>query len=241
MKTDDPEAQERAELRSKIKVSSYIKAAFETRAVEGPEAEFNASIEVPPNHVPLELFAPLEIRATTDAESGAVQQSWIDRVLSQTAAARLGITFKSVQPGIASVPVTTAGADAKQRGRGEAAADAAWTVGITEIKPTRAAVRATFSEEDVMRLPGLEDSLKRDLGNALAEGIDRSIFVGDAGANEDVANITGFTTLAGVAEKTVTQANKIKPAQSLTPFVELVDGRYASDFGWSECRRLSWR
>ena len=81
--------------------------------------------------------------------------------------------------------MTTAGASAAQRGRAEAAADAAWTIGVTELKPTRNAVRAVFTEEDARRLPSLEASLRRDLGMALAEGVDRSIFLGDATATRD--------------------------------------------------------
>ncbi|MDE0335405.1 MAG: hypothetical protein OXI64_10640 [Defluviicoccus sp.] len=138
--------------------------------------------------------------------------------------------MESVPADVASFPVTTAGASAAQHGWGEAAADAAWTVGVTELKPTRNAVRAVFSGEDVRRIPGLESALTRDLRMALAEGVDRAIFVGDAGANEDTADITGLTT-AAISEVEITQANKVKGPETLTAFSGMVDGLHAGGFG----------
>ena len=38
------------------------------------------------------------------------QQTWIDRLFLDSAATRVGVTMRSVRPGVASVPVTTAGA-----------------------------------------------------------------------------------------------------------------------------------
>ena len=136
--------------------------------------------------------------------------------------------------------MTTAGASAAQRGRGEAAADAAWTVGLTELKPTRNAVRLVFSVEDAARIPNLESALNRDMRMALTEGIDRAIFLGEAGANENTADIVGLNTATGLTEKTITQANKVKGPETLTAFAELVDGLHAESLGdlrvVAECR-----
>ena len=231
--TGDGEAAEVRALRGRVRVSEYVAAAVEQRMAEGAEAEFNAALKMRGNAFPLSLLAP-EVRATTDTDSQANQSGrWLDRLFAGTAAERIGITMESVAPGVASFPVTTAGASAAQRGRSEAAADAdaAWTVGVTELKPTRNAVRAVFNEEDAHRLPSLEASLRRDLGMALAEGVDRAIFVGDGGANEDTADITGLTTAAGVVEQTITQANKVMGPETLTAYSALVDGKAAMGFG----------
>ena len=138
--------------------------------------------------------------------------------------------MESVEAGVASYPVTTAGASAAQRGRSEDAADAAWAVGVTEIKPTRNAVRLVFSVEDAARIPGLEAALTRDLRMALTEGIDRAIFIGDAGASESSADITGLTT-ANITEATITQTNKVKGPETLTAFTGMVDGIHAASLG----------
>ena len=173
-------------------------------------------------------MSPIEERATTDVDTVTRPSRWIDRLFSVAAASRVGVTFESVEPGAKSYPVTTAGAAGKQRGRKEAADAAAWAFGVTELKPTRNAVHAVFSREDDLRNPGLQDALTRDLRMSLADAVDLAVFEGDAGANEDAADITGLQTAANVAEETITQAGKIKGADVLGAFGELIDGKHAT-------------
>ena len=230
----DGEAAEVRALRGRVRIGEYVSAAVDQRVAEGAEAELNAALGMRGNAFPLSLLAPapVEARATTDTDSQTNQSGrWLDRLFAGTAAGRIGISMESVAPGVASFPVTTAGASAAQRGRGEAAADAVWTVGVTELKPTRNAVRAVFTEEDAHRLPSLEASLRRDLGMALAEGVDRAIFLGDAGASGTASDIVGLTTAANVVEIEVTQANKILGPGTLEAFSGLVDGTHAMTFG----------
>ena len=140
---------------------------------------------------------------------------------------RLGVTFEGVAPGVAAFPVTASGASAAQRGRTQAAADTAWTVRVVEAKPSRNTVRAVFSEEDAHRLPAVEEALRRDLSMALAEGVDRTVFLGDTGANEDSADITGLATATGVIDKELPQAQKATATDPLHVFMELIDGKHA--------------
>ena len=226
----DAETRERTELRSKVKLSNHVAAAMEARSLDGAELEYNQAVGMKTaGAFPLELLSPApEERATTDTDSSANQGSWLDRLFADTAAMQLGVSFRSVMPGVASFPVTTAGASGAQRGRSEAAADAVWTVGVKDLKPSRNAVRAIFSEEDAMRLPGLEESLRRDLAMALTEATDRIVFVGDDGANEAAGDIAGLDTLADVVEKEITQTNKVKASETLTAFAELVDGKHSN-------------
>ena len=224
----DAEARARQELKAKTKVANYVTAAVEGRSVDGPELEFNQSLGLRgEGQFPMELLAPVEHRATTDSEAATAQRSWLDRLMSDTAAARLGISFESVMPGVASFPVTTAGGSPAMRGRSQVVTDAAWTVGITEMKPKRLGVRAIFNEEDAMRLPGLEDALRRDLANAVVERMDRLVFVGDDTANEDRGDIAGLQTLT-VSEVTLTQSNKVKGSNTLAVFAGRVDGLHAN-------------
>lgn len=223
-------AEDRAlrEIRARVRIGSYVDAALSGQSVGGAEAEFNAALNLPANRFPLELLAP-EVRATTDAEAAATQRTWVDRLFASTAAMRIGVTFQDVMPGVHAVPVTTAGATAAQRARQAAAADAPWTVGVTEIKPKRAAVRAVFTEEDSARLPGLEDALRRDLGMALTEGIDRAVFLGNASGGRD-GSIVGLNT-AGISEVELTQANKVKAPETLAVFAGQIDGIHAGSMG----------
>ena len=235
----DAEDRERAELRAKIGLGRYVAAAVEMRGADGAEAEYNAALGIAGNRFPLELLAPperrakrTEDRATTDADTTLMPRTWLDRLFAGTAAERIGITMESVPAGSASFPITTAGAAAAQRARSvDDAADAAWTIGTTDLKPKRNAVRMVFSIEDAARIPGLESALTRDLRMALTEGVDRAIFLGDATGTGVTANIVGLNTATTLTEISVTQANKIKGPESLAAFTGLVDGIHANGLG----------
>ena len=230
----DAETRERAELRSKVRLTAYVAAAIEQRSADGAEFEYNAALGISGNRFPLELLAPpeqrtarVETRATTDVDTMTTPRRWLDRLFAATAAMRLGITMESVPVGSASYPVTTAGAGAAQRARStDAASDAAWTIGVTEMKPKRNAVRLQFSIEDAARIPGLESALTRDLSAALVEGIDRAIFLGDTTATGTDADVTGMQT-AAITEATISQTNKVLGPGTLAAFTGLVDGIHA--------------
>ena len=224
----DGEDRERAELRKQVKLSAYVSAAVEQRSADGAAAEYNAALGIAGNRFPLELLAPpVETRATTDVDTTTMPRRWLDRLFAETAAMRLGISMESVPVGAASYPVTTAGASAAQRQRStDAASDAAWTIGVTEMKPKRNAVRLLFSIEDAARIPGLESALTRDLRMALTEGVDRAIFLGDATATGTDADITGLNT-ATITESMISQANKVLGPGTLEAFTGLVDGIHA--------------
>ena len=225
---DAPETRAERKLRGRVRLSSYISAAVGGRGVDGAERELNQHLALDTDAFPLDLLAgEPEMRATTSAEASVNQTQWVDRLFSDTAAARVGVTFKSVSPGVESVPVTTAGATFAQRGKAQAAADAVWTVGVTKLEPKRGAVHAVFSLEDSMRLPGLEAALRRDLGMAMTEGVDRAVFLGQDGATPNAGDIAGLSTATGVTEFTLRQANKVKGAETLAEFLALVDGKHA--------------
>ena len=234
----DTEDRERVELRSKVRMGRYVLAAMENRAVDGAEGELNAAVGIGANRFPLELLAPPELRvartedrATTGADIQTMPRTWLDRLFAETAAMRLGITMESVPAGSASFPVTTAGASAAQRGKDQAAADTAWTVGVTELTPKRNAATLKFSIEDTARIPGLESALTRDLRMALTEGVDRAMFIGDSGANPNAGDIVGLQG-AAITESTLTQsANKIKGPETLAAFTDMIDGIHANTLG----------
>ena len=230
----DTEDRERLELRSKVRMGRYVLAAMENRAADGAEGELNAAVGIGANRFPLELLAPpaqrAEDRATTDADIQTMPRTWLDRLFAETAAMRLGITMESVPAGSASFPVTTAGASAAQRGKDQSPADTAWTVGVTELTPKRNAATLKFSIEDTARIPGLESALTRDLRMALTEGVDRAIFLGDSGATPNAGDIVGLQT-AAIDETTLTQTNKIKGPETLSAFLDLIDGIHANTLG----------
>ena len=232
----DTEDRERLELRRKVTLQRYVAAAIEKRSADGAEGEYLEALDIPAlgrsggTAFPLSLLAPEEDRAVTGVDTTTTPRRWLDRLFAGTAAERLGVTMESVGAGVASYPVTTAGATAAQRAKNEAAADAAWTISVSELKPFRNAVRLTFNLEDVARVPGLESALTRDLRMALREGVDRAIFLGDSGSAGNAADITGFST-AAVTEVEITQANKILGPGTLAAFVGMIDGIHANGLG----------
>ena len=225
---ESSEGREYRELRSKVGLNRYIEAATEKRAVSGAEAEFNQMFGVGLHRFPLEILAPVETRAKTGVDTAVGVNRWLDRLFSVSAAARVGVTFESVPAGTKSYPVTKTGATGKQRGRTEEAAIAAWTVGVTELKPTRNSVHAVFSREDDLRNPGLQAALTRDLRMAVSDAVDLAVFEGDTGANEDTADITGLQTAADVVEEELMQAEKVKGADVLGAFAAMIDGKHAT-------------
>ena len=230
----DTEDRERAELRGKVKLGGYVAAAIEQRGADGAEAEYNAAVGIAGNRFPLELLAPPEQRAArvedrevTGVDTATMPRTWLDRLFSGTAAEAVGVSMESVPTGKSSHPVTAMGATAAQRGKSEAADDAVWTLSVTEMTPKRNAVRLLFNIEDTARIPGLESALTRELRMALTEGVDRAVFLGDNGATPNAGDIVGLTTAAGLVEKSIPQAGKVKGSDTLQVFAELIDGKAA--------------
>ena len=223
------EERELAELRSKVEFGKYVGAALAGMPVMGgPELEYNQHLSIAANYFLLELLAGLgEHRILRNGDAEGNQATWLDRVIADTAAQRLGVTFPSVAPGVAAYPVMSAGASGVQRGRTQAVTEGTYTVAVEELKPSRNSVYGIYSIEDELRLPGLADAIVRDMRASMVETINKAIFVGDFGANENTADITGLQT-AIITETTVTQANKIKGDELLKVFLAYVDGVYAS-------------
>ena len=233
----DAEDRELARIEERAAIVNYLDAAAEGRVIEGAERELNDALKLKGGQFPLRLLAPsgdgrIEERASTDTDIVTRPMRWIDRLFAGTGAQRLGLTFDTVPSGEQSYPVTTAGGTPAQRGRSEAIADGAWTIGVSTLKPTRQGIRYVYNIEDAARVPGLESALERDLRAALRERVDHTIFAGDSGANENTADISGFFDLVtGGNAKTITQSNKTKPAETLQAFLALVDGLHAETMG----------
>ena len=228
------EDKELLELRSSVHFGRYVGAAMAGGGIQsGAEHEYNQHLGLAPNQFPLDILAPsdvpkdLEKRAAIDGDAATRQSTWVDRLFSDTAAARLGVTFPSVGPGISAHPVITAGGTPAQRGRTQAAAASVYSFSVSELKPTRATVHGAYTLEDDTRLPGLSDAITRDMRAAMTEKIDRAIFVGDDGANENSADIVGFTT-AAITELELSQTNKVKGLEWLKLFAALMDGKHAA-------------
>lgn len=221
------------ELRERLDFANYVKPALAgLPVIGGAELEYNQEIGLEDNQFPLELLGRgvMEERTKRDGDGSTNQNTWVDRAFGDSAASYMGVTMRSVNPGVQSVPLTTAGGTAVQRGRSEAVAESTYTFGLTELKPTRASINYKYTREDALRVPGYADAILRDMRMALPDAIDKMVFKGDSGANENSADIAGFQTLA-IGEETMTQAEKVVALDWLKTLVEFVDGLYANDLG----------
>ena len=226
----DAETREIDSIRDKARVGNYLAAALEMRSADGAEREFNEALKIPGNKFPLELLAPRQVeeRAAIDGETNASPRSWLDRLFATSAASRIGITFAPVAPGISTHPVTTGGVSGAQRARTQSTTTTASTVSVIEAKPKRNSVRTIFSAEDSLRMPGLEEALRRDIRSSLMDAVELAVFEGDTGGTGTEADITGLQTASNVIERTITQSNKVKSSETLAEFAALIDGKHAS-------------
>ena len=235
-RTETPADNKLLELRDSLQFGTYVAAAMAGRPVlSGAEAEYNAERGIKEGYFPMELLArsaegPLETRAARDGDSQANQGSWLDRVFHESAAAHVGISFRSVAPGVASYPVTTAGGTGVQRARTQAVTESTYSIAVTELKPTRHAVHGIYSIEDDMRLPGMADAIERDMRMAIVDSVDLACFNGDDSATGTDADIVGMQT-AGITETTLTQAKKILAFDTIEEFADLIEGKYAASMG----------
>ena len=230
--TETSEEKEIAELRGKADFGRYIAGALSGGGVRnGAELEYNQALGIPEDRFSLEMLTrnlpKLETRAAVVGDAMASQASWVDRLFADSAAMRLGITFPSVAPGVATFPVMTGGSTPSQRGIDEAATGSTYTMNVNELKPTRNAVHGTYQIEDSARLPGLSDAIMRDMRAGMVAQIDKTIFVGDSGASGTDADIAGLNTIS-IGEKTLTQSNSVKGDKILEAFLDWVDGIYAT-------------
>lgn len=223
------ETAELRELKGKAQFTDYLSAGIERRSLSGASLEYAQHRKCGGNRFPLDVLAPapLEERATTSIDPISAPATWLDMLFADAMARHLGITFEGVAPGVRTHPVTTGGADGVQRSKGEAVAAGSWVMGLKELKPKRHSIMNVASQEDMFRVPGLEDALVRQARASIIQSVDSAIFSGDAGAAGTDADIAGLQTEAGT-EKTITQANKVKGLDTLKAFVEMVDGKHAS-------------
>ena len=228
---NDAEGSEYRQLLNSADFGKYVAAAMSGSGVgDGAERELNDHLGIAHNYFPLRMIAgpELETRAKIAGEAQETQGTWLDRIFHDTAAERVGISFRPVPAGVSAYPVTTGGGNPQQRGREEAATPITFAVNVTEIKPSRRAITATYSIEDDMRLPGLSEAIERDMRMAMSETVDRVVFNGDTGANEASGDVVGMRTHADVSEFTVTQAQKVSAVEVLKKYLAFVDGQYAA-------------
>lgn len=224
---DDAESRERASLRQKATVSSYLLAAVEGRAVTGAEAEYGAACGVTDGRMPVSLLdgEKVEQRVATDAPAtiGIQQHAIVPALFDRSIAPFLGITMPVVPVGTPAYPYLSTNVTASMLAESATAPETAgaFTVETASVKRLAGSFRVT--KEDLTKLAGMEESLRNNLSMVMSDQLDNQILNGDGtGANLDgLFNELTDPTAPGAGDHTF-QA-------WLTRIVGYVDGLYAVD------------
>ena len=206
----DAESAERAKLLREVRMTDYLGFAEANVGVSGRAKEVNEALEVPivgaggGVSIPWEVLAGPETRrrqengseqrafATTARLAGGIaQRPVLQRLFGASIMEALGVRIEAVPVGRAEFPLLTAGVEPAQVEEGTAAAAAPLPTFSNEVlKPKRLSGRYEFSHELAASVSGIEEALRRDLGDAVMAKMSDQIINGDEGNNPE--QVDGF-------------------------------------------------
>ena len=207
---DPPEAEQTdeklQELIDQASAGEIMTATLEHRSTAGPTAELQQELELQSNQVPL---AMLEHRAVTPAPAnvGQQQQPIIPAVFPASVAAFLDVDMPTVGVGEAVYPVLTTSATVHSPAENDPAADTEGAFSADVLSPGRLQASFFYSREDRARFAGMDEALRMNLGEALADELDKKVIAGGEGLltgtnlanNASSAEATFATYLSGLA------------------------------------------
>ena len=200
----DGEAREPRSLVDRANVGNIFEATLEHRATSGPEAELQAHFGLGPNVIPLSL---LETRAVTPAPGQVAQNqaAILPGVFPMSCAAFLAVDMPTVPVGEAVYPVLTKNADVGTPAENAVQAETTGSFSADVLSPSRLQVSFFYSREDRARFAGMDEALRMNLSDALADSLDKQILTGTNGlltsANLPNHNVTAVTSLRELSQR----------------------------------------
>ena len=201
-RADPGEGAELRALVSRANLGGIFEAVMEHRATSGAERELQDHFGLAGNVVPLALLRDEpEIRAVTPAPAdvGQNQAPIIPGVFPQSCAAFLGVDMPTVGVGEAVYPVLTTNATVHTPAENADADDTTGAFTADVLSPSRLQAAFFYSREDRARFAGMAESLRQNLTDALADGMDKQVIAGTNGllhstnlANHNTAAVTDF-------------------------------------------------
>ena len=194
----DGEDRELRSLIDRANVGTIFDAVLEHRATDGVEAELQTHYRVAANSIPLAL---LETRAVTPAPGQVAQNqaAIIPGVFPQSCAAFMGVDMPTVPVGDAVYPVLGTNADVGTPAENAAQAETTGSFSADVLSPARLQASFFYSREDRARFAGMDEALRSNLSDALADGLDKQILTGTEGlftgtklANHNVSAATTY-------------------------------------------------
>ena len=207
---DDAENRELRALTDKASVGEILQAGIERRAIAGAEKELQDHYGLKSNMIPVTMLrSGRETRAVTPSPTnvGTNQQAIIPGVFPQACGSFLGVDMPTVGVGEVVYPVLTTNAipgtpaeGAIPSGTGidsEGATTGAFSAEV--LSPGRIQAAFFYSRESVARFDMMDESLRQNLGDALADGLDDQILSGTNGlftstnlSNHNVSAVTSY-------------------------------------------------
>jgi len=234
----DAEERERRELRAKTGIGAFVRAAVDGKNLDEAAAEYASACDVAGGLMPVDMLLTetreREDRAVTPGVVAPGATAPIAPVLFQrTAAAALGVQFPTVAQGEAFYPVMTTAPTAAAKAKDAAAPNTAGAFRLDTRKPVRVTGQFTVRVEDLALLPGMEESLRSSLDDALGDVVDGAVFNGAAADVNTDGEIRGlFAQAADVAVAGAVETFDTGVAR----FAGLVDGQHA--VGYDDVRAV---
>ena len=201
--TTRKESKERAELYQKASVGDLVHALVNGRSgvQGGAMAELQKEHGLADNEIHVRQLAP-ETYAVTPAPTNTqeTQQPTIPYVFPQSCAAFLGVDIPTVGVGEAVFPVLTKELDVRTPLENADADETTGAFSAEVLSPARIQASFFYSREDRARFAGMDESLRENLSEGLADGLDKQIIAGTngllTGTNLDNHNVSTQTTYA---------------------------------------------
>ena len=198
-----PENRELRALSDNASMGRILQATVEHRATSGAEKEIQDHFRLDGNQIPLIMLrGNVEDRNVTPAPGnvGQNQAPIIPGVFPQSCAAFLGVDMPTVGVGEAVFPVLTTNATVHTPAENADADDTTGSFSAEVLSPSRLQAAFFYSREDRARFAGMDEALRMNLSDALADGLDKEIIAGDEGllhsTNLTNNNVNAVTTFA---------------------------------------------
>ncbi|MXY97210.1 MAG: hypothetical protein F4Z29_05560 [Gemmatimonadetes bacterium] len=217
----EPEDKEIDVLAGRVSMARYAQRA-QSGSLDGAEKELNDALAIPhsagqgvlvpwaimddgaqvEDRLALERYA--DAASATTADTRTSERSWTDRIFAGTVTDWLFGAPEMVPAGTASFPISLTGPEITGASTKNAAADATeFTFAANELKPERIGPGGIIlNQTDMLRVPGLEAAARRDLRNALMDGIE-AYCIGKVTDGVTAKTIKGETDAAITGQSTV--------------------------------------
>ncbi len=209
-------------LLSGASLGKMISAVASGRQVDGAESELLRHHNLPGNAIPLAMLAAEPEKfaiATLTGDEPASTGEVLGTVFPQSVAQWCGVVGSTVPTGQRQVPVLTAGADASALAKAAPVTESAATFAITTLVPRRISASVRYAREDALTFGYLDDALRANLRNAIADEIDKVLLT-------RATNPKGL--LAFGTAPTKNDASTTNISHALAGIFAGVDGKYAS-------------